>query len=104
MRSESASLKGEVAKGLSMNKDLMSELAKTEQNLIDVQSYMRGEHGEKMKRLEYDLAQSRLELAQCASEKDDLEHEIGELRGVLSGVRFRNKQADEYGKVGASKW
>ena len=87
-----------------MNKDLMNELAKTEQNLIDVQSYMRGEHGEKMKRLEYDLAQSRLELAQCASEKDDLEHEIGELRGVLSGVRFRNKQADGYGKVGASKW
>lgn len=107
LRKQSDVLKAEVAKGLSMNKDLMNELAKTEQNLIDVQSFMRGEHGEKMKRLEYDLAQSRLELAQCESEKDDLEQEIGELKSILSGVRFSNKQTlsqGEFGKEGAAKW
>ena len=61
----------------------MNELKLTEQKLIDIQSYMNGEHGTKLKNTEYALAEARLNLAQCESEKDDL---VEEVRSKLKNV------------------
>ena len=62
----------------------MNELKLTEQKLIDIQSYMNGEHGTKLKNTEYALAEARLNLAQCESEKDDL---VEEVRSKLKSLR-----------------
>ena len=62
----------------------MNELKLTEQKLIDIQSYMNGEHGTKLKNTEYALAEARLNLAQCESEKDDL---VEEVRSKCSKLR-----------------
>ena len=55
-------------------------LKQLEVQLAEVESFMSGSSGEHMMRLESELAEARLALAECESEKDDLEQELAECR------------------------
>tara|TARA_B110000091_G_scaffold210679_1_gene253935 strand:- start:425 stop:1786 length:1362 start_codon:yes stop_codon:yes gene_type:complete len=83
-------LNKEIEHGTRLNSNLMNELKKTEQQLIDVQSYIESEHGTKLKSTEYALAQARMELAQSQSENDDLMEEVEDLKKIINDENHHN--------------
>ena len=89
-------LQNEISNGMKLNSNLMNELKKTEQQLIDVQSFMKSDNGSKLKQTELALAQARLELAQTQSENDDLQEEISDLKQIIqSNENFYNQKGQQ---------
>ena len=86
LRKASENLRSELRKSHRQNRVLMEELTKMELQLTEVEGYMKSSNGGEMKTLELDLAQARLQLAQAEAEKDDLEHEVSELRTILQNI------------------
>ena len=57
---------------------LQRSLDEAQLQLADVKGFMRSDRGSTLKNMELALAQSKLQLAQCEGEKDDLEMRLEE--------------------------
>lgn len=68
------------------------QLRDAEVQLAEVESYLGGAAGAHTARLEAELAEARLCLAEAESEKDDLEQELAECRAAA-------REAQEYGRI-----
>ena len=97
-------LQNEISNGMKLNSNLMNELKKTEQQLIDVQSFMKSDNGSKLKQTELALAQARLELAQTQSENDDLQEEISDLKQIIQSNENFYKQKGQQRIVNKNEW
>lgn len=69
-----------------------SQLHDVEVQLAEVESFLGGTAGAHTARLEAELAEARLRLAEAESDKDDLEQELAECRAAA-------QEAHEYGRI-----
>jgi len=58
------------------NQEIRGQLAVTEAKLVEVESFLSSDRGEVFLKMEEDLAEAKLRVAQLEAEKDDLEFEI----------------------------
>lgn len=85
---------------LSLMESERTRLKELEIQFAEVESFMGGDGGEIVMRLESELAEAKLALAEAESEKDQLEHELAALQNDIGSDRSETASESESGSDG----